>query len=248
MSSLLSSWVSTAMTQTTYYRANRKASRDKKNVDVMSSTLYFLWRMCELGPRYIVLVLTAFYLHPWCYIFVAIHVIFVTILYARDRPRLEGICTQPVDENTDQNLLLAQEVANDGKQNDRMPSEQESPSVCTCPSLMANIFIILTGIIGVFSYINLKEGNTLRTSMLFYVVFYIENILVTALVIYMSVSTVMVAWVYCLFAVPVGLFLHVVVVFIFYSFCHPTNTVCPPLNRCCRCCCKGGEESSVTAV
>ena len=255
VSSLLSSWFSTAMIQTTYYRANRKANKEKDNVDYFSSLLYFLWRFVELGPRYIVVVLSAYYLPPWCAIFILFHVIYVLVLYVWDKPELEGICTQPLDEDIrkkrsgspDQKRLL-EPVASNGsgaevKIEDENIDKETPSSTCSFPSIMSKAFILVMGLIGVLSFINLKEGHTFKTSILFYVVFYVENIVMVAVIIVLSMSSGMVPWVYCLFSVPVGLLLHVVFVFVFYSFCHPTNSICPPMKVFC-CCCKqdGGTD------
>ncbi|KAK3093112.1 hypothetical protein FSP39_011207 [Pinctada imbricata] len=213
VSSLVSSWVSTALIQTSYYRANRKANKDKFNSDDVSSILYFLWRFVELGPRYIVLILTLYYFQPWCVIFILVHVIFVTALYLRDGPELEGICTQPLEENerTDQKRLLEVSlsaadqtgVADDTITDDTGRTNDASPKGCSFPWVMSKAFICLMGFVGVLSFVNLKEGKTKKTAFVFYIVYYLENIVMVALILWYSLSYNMVTgWVYCLFAVP----------------------------------------------
>ena len=221
MSSLISSWISTAMILTMYYRINRSANQEKDNVDVISSFMYFLSRFVEIGPRCLLFALTIFYFKPWCFIFIPFHVAYVTTMYALNNPKFEGICPQP--EGT---------PVQDRKRKEG--SKMSSFSICSsddgsCSSVLSKLFIFLMGLIGLFSFMNLKEGSTFKTAMLYYMVYYIENIVMVVFIIVTSSSTGGTSWDYCLFAVPVGLLCHVLLIFLFYSFCHPLNSSYIPM-------------------
>ena len=174
-----------------------------------------------------------------------------------EKPELEGICSQPLDDSNvtsgeqadslESGNLLNPELKGDG--HDRGLQEgriaEKAPAIsCTFPSVMSKVFIFLMGIIGLLSFINLKEHKeghgTFKTTMLFYVVYYIENFAVVILIIFQSLSMGVTDWVYCLFAVPVGLLCHVIFVFLFYSFFHPKNTMCPPIKL--HCCCLNSKK------
>ena len=221
MSSLISSWISTSMILTMYYRVNRSANQKMDNVDVFSSFMYFLSRFVELGPRCLLFALTIFYFKPWCFISIPFHVAYVMTMYALNDPKFEGICPQP----------KARSEHDKGR---RERSKISSSSICSpddgsCSSVLSKLFIFLMGLIGVFSFMNLKEGSTFKTAMLYYVVYYSENIVMVVLIIVKSSSTEGTSWDYCLFAVPVGLICHVLLIFLFYSFCHPSNSSFTPI-------------------
>ena len=89
------------------------------------------------------------------------------------------------------------------------------------------------GVLGLFSYINLKEGKTFKTATLYYLVYYIENIIMLVLIIIHSTTSDITNWEFCLFVIPMGL-LHLLLNFSFYLLFHPSNTVCPPMEiHCC---------------
>ena len=176
------------MIHTMYYRANRNANQTKDNVDLFSSFMYFLSRFVELGPRYLLFAITIFHFNPWCFIFIPFHVVYVTTLYTLNDPKFDGICPQPD---------VRQEQDKDRKEG----SDISSSSICSsdnasCSSVLSKLFIFLMGLIGVFSFMNIKEGSTFKTAMLYYVVYYIENIVIVVLIIVKSSSTGGTSWDY----------------------------------------------------
>ncbi|KAK3092094.1 hypothetical protein FSP39_025121 [Pinctada imbricata] len=94
VSSLCASLVSTSLIHTSYYRANRKANKNKYTVTYLSSAFYFLWRFFELAPRYLLLSLTCALFTPWCFIALPVHIVFVYILYKSQNPELLGVCPE----------------------------------------------------------------------------------------------------------------------------------------------------------
>ena len=243
------------MVQTRLYRSNRKASKYTHNADFFSSVLYFLYRSVELGPRYIALAMALRYLQPWCFILIPFHVIYVTTLYALDKPKLTGICSQPRNKNKD---IVNEDVGNadqrnslsiascDESQENQHQEEHVDENATLSPGtfkiIMSHIFILLMGIIGIFSFVNLKDESSFKRTMFYYAVFYTENIVIVIVV--RSLSAAEVDSEYSLLAIIVGLLCHVVFIFIFYFFCHPTNPLCPHMTLHCCCCVSNNKNEN----
>jgi hypothetical protein len=204
----MSSWFSTSLIITTYYRANRIAQKNKENVDYVSSLFYLLWRMFELGPRYILLGLCAAYFKPWVFIVAAAHVVFVTVLYRFMKAELAGICEDPVEEAEAGNA-----------QGDKNQGEPRKTG-CGVP-ILQHAFLLVLGFIGLFAFINLKEGKTRYLTFFYYLVYYTENMVMVALVIWLADDRLPPPDCYVLIVAPIGIIGHVVCTVIFYFLFHP---------------------------
>lgn len=237
LSSLLASWVSTSLIITTYYRANRKAQKDKENVDYVSSFFYLLWRMFELGPRYILLGLCAAYFKPWVFIVAVPHVIFVVLLYRFMKAELAGICDDPSEEKTakvneassaENGDVNAKETetengdatARENKTENKTDDQQARSKGCGVPVLQ-HAFLVVLGFIGLFSFINLKEGQTRYLTFIYYVVYYAENLLMVALLVWLADDRLPPPDCYVLVVAPIGIVGHVISAGLFYMCFHP---------------------------
>lgn len=237
MSSLLASWVSTSLIITTYYRANRKAQKDKENVDYVSSFFYLLWRMFELGPRYILLGLCAAYFKPWVFIVAVPHVIFVVLLYRFMKAELAGICDDPSEEKTakvneassaengDVNAKVTETengdaTARENKTENKTDDQQARSKGCGVPVLQ-HAFLVVLGFIGLFSFINLKEGQTKYLTFIYYVVYYAENLVMVALLVWLADDRLPPPDCYVLVVAPIGIVGHVISAGLFYMCFHP---------------------------
>ncbi|XP_061172140.1 XK-related protein 6-like [Saccostrea echinata] len=220
LSSLMSSWVSTSLIITTYYRANRKAQKAKSNVDYVSSLFYLLWRMFELGPRYILLGLCAAYFKPWSFIVAALHVIFVTLLYRFMKAELAGICEDPTEETPD---ARSAENGDAGQDENQTEAQKSGSKGCGVPMLQ-HAFLLVLGFIGLFSFINLKEGKTRYLTFIYYVVYYAENMVMVALIIWLADDRFPPPDCYVLVVAPIGIVGHVVCAGIFYLLFHPETS------------------------
>lgn len=89
---LLTSWGSTSLTVTAYYRTVRRAIPDRRNVRYVPSGLYLAYRLFELGPRFLLLSLATAYFLNYVIGAVSIHVVLAFIMYKVINPKLEGIC------------------------------------------------------------------------------------------------------------------------------------------------------------
>lgn len=181
---LLLSLASTAWIKTSYYRTNRISKRDKKNVGYVGSAFYFLWRICEIGPRILLISLCIYSFYPWCFIPIAFHFMFMFGYFCHINPELSGVCHH---------------------------------KFCNYP------FLLLMSYIGIFCFMNLKDGETKRISIIYYIVFYTENVLMTVLIIWYAVSEYvdLGVWTYSSMCfVPGGLF-QVAFMFVFYRYFHP---------------------------
>jgi len=89
---LLTSWLSTAVTLTTYYYTIRRSHPDTYDVPIKSVPVYCLWRLCELGPRFILLSLSVVYLPVWIYVGVGVHFVLAFVMHSVINPQLEGVC------------------------------------------------------------------------------------------------------------------------------------------------------------
>ena len=190
--SLCASLVSTSLIHTSYYRANRRADKDKASVKYVSSAFYFLMRFSELAPRYLLLSLACATFTPWCFLALPVHILFVYVLYKVHDPPLEGICP----EDTGPCLL----------------------------SSLRQLFVLMMSYLGLLSFVNLFEGKTRRPACIFYVVFYIENIVITGLLIWYASSNGMFSdWFHALWTMPFGLLCHVLFAALFYTWFHPNK-------------------------
>lgn len=237
MSSLLASWVSTSLIITTYYRANRKAQKDKQNVDYVSSFFYLLWRMFELGPRYILLGLCAAYFKPWVFIVAVLHVIFVVLLYRFMKAELAGICDDPSEEKpAKENEASSAEngdvkasgtetengdaTAGENKTENKTDDQQGQSKGCGVP-ILQYAFLVILGFIGLFSFINLKEGKTRYLTFIYYVVYYAENLVMVALLVWLADDRLPPPDCYVLVVAPIGIVGHVISAGLFYMCFHP---------------------------
>lgn len=225
LSSLLASWVSTSLIITTYYRANRKAQKTKKNVDYVSSLFYLLWRMFELGPRYILLGLCAAYFKPWVFIVALLHAVFVALLYYFMKAELAGICDDPSEEKTpneassaENGAVTAQENEKETENNTRV--QQPKSKGCGVP-ILQYAFLAILGFIGLFSFINLKEGKTRYLTFIYYVVYYAENLLMVGLLVWLADDRLPPPDCYILVVAPIGIVGHVINAGLFYMCFHP---------------------------
>lgn len=233
LSSLLASWVSTSLIITTYYRANRKAQKDKQNVDYVSSFFYLLWRMFELGPRYILLGLCAAYFKPWVFVVAVPHVIFVVLLYHYMKAELAGICDDPSEEKTaneassvENGDVNARETENGdatarkNETENRIDVQQGRSKGCGVP-ILQHAFLVVLGFIGLFSFINLKEGKTRYLTFIYYVVYYAENLVMVALLVWLADDRLPPPDCYVLVVAPIGIVGHVISAGLFYMCFHP---------------------------
>lgn len=237
LSSLLASWVSTSLIITTYYRANRKAQKDKQNVDYVSSFFYLLWRMFELGPRYILLGLCAAYFKPWVFIVAVPHVIFVVLLYRFTKAELAGICDDPSEEEpAKENEAVSAEngdvkasgtetengdaTAGENKTENKTNDQQGQSKGCGVP-ILQYAFLVILGFIGLFSFINLKEGKTRYLTFIYYVVYYAENLVMVALLVWLADDRLPPPDCYVLVVAPIGIMGHVISAGLFYMCFHP---------------------------
>ncbi|KAL3869957.1 hypothetical protein ACJMK2_042577 [Sinanodonta woodiana] len=76
--SIVSSWASLAWCLVSYHKALRYSHEDKENMGLPGMIFYFLWRLCEIGPRVIVLGLFAAQFTYAIFIFVPIHWMIMT--------------------------------------------------------------------------------------------------------------------------------------------------------------------------
>ncbi|KAK3090755.1 hypothetical protein FSP39_014354 [Pinctada imbricata] len=211
--SLIASLVSTSLIHTSYYRTNRRATQKKESVSYFSAIFYFLMRMSELGPRYLLLAMFCVVFRPWSFIAIPVHMLFVLVLYKSEKPSLEGIC----------------------------PTES---GPCLLKSLQ-HLFVFMMSYLGLFSFVNLFEGKTRRPAAIFYSVFYVENIVMTCLLLwYLVTYNMYVGWVYVLWAMPIGLVCHAISGTLFYEVFHPNiwNARFPNFCKCSPPCCKEISE------
>lgn len=178
------SLASTAWTHASYYKTNRISKKNKKNVSHVGLALYFLWRICEIGPRIVLLSLCIYCFYPWCFIPIVLHFLFIFGYFCHINPELSGVCHN---------------------------------RCCNYP------FLLLMSYIGTFCFINLKDGETKKISIIYYLVFYAENTIMSALIIWYSLSGYvnLVGWTYSSVCfVPGGLF-QFFFMFVFYRYFHP---------------------------
>ncbi|KAK3089517.1 hypothetical protein FSP39_004230 [Pinctada imbricata] len=195
VSSLCASLLATSLTHSAFYRVNRKANKTRKTVPYFSSFCYFLARISELTPRYLLLSLTCSQFLPWCLIAVPFHIGFVFLLYYYFKPNLKGIC----------------------------PNMKNMACMSRC-DFLNKLFILMMSYIGLFSFINLVEGKSKKPAAIFYFVFYFENLLMTSIILWYSVSNKAVTWwTYTLWSVPIGIVCHVVFLSVFYECLHPNK-------------------------
>ncbi|XP_033737428.1 XK-related protein 6-like [Pecten maximus] len=191
---LLSSWVSTALTVTSYYRTVRRAVSDRRNIRYGPSAIYMACRLFELGPRFLLLGLCVSYFHNILIGGVALHVILAFIMYIAINPRLTGVC---------------------------------EGQICRAA------FLLLVSFISVFCFINLKDGKTLWTMLLYYGMFYLENFIMMAVVVYLTKAGIVVysPWYNTAFSVIPGLLLHMLCLVAYYKFFHPQKAMGKDLSR-----------------
>lgn len=89
------SFVSAALLQTAFYKNNRKVQKYKPNVGFRGGAVYFLWRLCELGPRFYLLVLFTYCFQYWVIIPTVVQLLVVFALFLYQKPKLKGICCTP---------------------------------------------------------------------------------------------------------------------------------------------------------
>ncbi|XP_060077509.1 XK-related protein 6-like [Ylistrum balloti] len=97
---LLSSWFSTALTVTSYYRTVRRAMSDRRNVRYGPSALYMTYRLFELGPRFLLLGLCVAHFLYMLIGGAAFHVSLAFIMYMCINPRLTGVCNEQISRSS----------------------------------------------------------------------------------------------------------------------------------------------------
>lgn len=184
------SWLSAAIAITSYYRDNRKARREKVDVGYCGSFVYLLWRICELGPRFVLLAMCGVLFIPWCFTPVGAHFVIMVVFYACQKPELRGIC-------------------------------------CTGTSVFP--FLVLISFISIFGFVNLKEGDTKKSGIIFYLLFYIENAAMTSLVSWYSYTNcaILGKWTHTIYLFVAGAVLHLFFLVFYYKCFHPhKDTAC----------------------
>lgn len=90
----MTSWFSTAITVTSYYRTIRRSDKTVHNVGYAASFIYLLGRLFELGPRFLVIVLALTYLPPWyAWLIVGcVHYMASIVMVVTAKPDLQGVC------------------------------------------------------------------------------------------------------------------------------------------------------------
>lgn len=84
------------------------------------------------------------------------------------------------------------------------------------------LFLVLCSYINIFCFINVSGGRTLKTRLIFYILFYTENAIMTSLVWYrtkMDQSYLA----YTLLVVPVGFVCHLSFLALYYKLFHPKH-------------------------
>ncbi|XP_071129550.1 XK-related protein 7-like [Mytilus edulis] len=84
------------------------------------------------------------------------------------------------------------------------------------------LFLVLCSYINIFCFINVTGGKTFKKRLMFYILFYIENIVMVALSWYktqMNQSYL----VYTLLIAPVGFVCHMLFLLLYYKLFHPNN-------------------------
>ncbi|KAJ8302496.1 hypothetical protein KUTeg_018892 [Tegillarca granosa] len=141
---MLLSLGSTALTHTVYYRTNRKSKRWKENVNFKASIVYFLWRLCELSPRFLLLALSVYCLLPWIFVAIVLHIFIMFICFSIQNPKLSGVCPNRV---------------------------------------FKTFFLLILSYVALFCNVNLGEGKNRFWILLYYILFYAENIVMATVII-----------------------------------------------------------------
>jgi len=96
-----------------------------------------------------------------------------------------------------------------------------------CPSWMKIPFLILISFINIFCFINLEKGQTRRRVMAYYILYYVENVVIMVIILTLSPDitcnccSASQMWRYVSFSLLPGALLHFLFQCIYYSACHP---------------------------
>ena len=146
--------------------------------------MYFLGRLFELGPRFLVIILGISYLPPW-YAWViggCVHYMLSFVLVITAKPELRAVC---------------------GGSQSRMG------------------FMALFSFVFMFCYVHLEAGKTFKRALVYYIVFYVQNFVIMALVLQLWTRIHTNTWSYLVLTVPPGFVFHLIIVLLYYKCLHP---------------------------
>ncbi|XP_021363908.1 XK-related protein 7-like [Mizuhopecten yessoensis] len=184
---LLISLASISISVTSCYMTQRTLKHGRKSVTFWAWVLYLLMRLCELGPRFVLLVLCVKFVGWWTTLIgVFFHFVLMFVLnLCHVKPENNQMC--------DQRCLL--------------------------------FFYLFLSYVEIYSFINMNEEKSKHTSLIYYVIFYLENAVMMSLVLGLTYSGIMPCMTWCMFsysAIP-GFALHLFFLCLYYSCLHSTR-------------------------
>ncbi|XP_071117510.1 XK-related protein 6-like [Haliotis cracherodii] len=207
LGSLMSSWLSLAVSLLSYHRSLRFSREEKAVMEVRSIPFYFIWRASEVGTRVLCLCLFASSFQAFVFIPVGMHWVIISVWLMCQKTRFykDNLCFE-------------------------------------------KFFDIICGYVMIFCFLNLKEGHSRFRYLLYYALFYSENI--AMLTVWFLYSSHVGEWFHVggFIAILTMAGLHVVFQLLFYMCCHPTDNIkyCLPCEQytCYELVCHDSEETA----
>ena len=98
---------------------------------------------------------------------------------------------------------------------------------------LEKVFNIICGYVMLFCFLNLREGHTRYRFLIYYIIFYIENFFMLAF--WFRFTPDLGAWfhIWGFIVVLIFFILHIIFQLLYYSCCHPTNSIqyCLPCDK-----------------
>ena len=184
--SLLSSWMSLAVSLVSYNRSLRNSRVDKCKMGFASVPFYFIWRASETGVRVLCLAMFASALDMWLFAILVSHWIIIS----------GWIMSQHTTFYTERCL--------------------------------ERLFNVVCGYVMIFCFLNLNEGHTRCRFLVYYAIFYVENVFMVCLWFYLTddLGTWFHLWAFI--SVFILFFTHLLFQLLYYLCCHPTKEI-----KCC---------------
>ncbi|KAK6178631.1 hypothetical protein SNE40_011162 [Patella caerulea] len=79
ITALLMSWASLSISLVSYHKSLRYSRKEKKNLSLLATPVYFIWRACEVGARLLCLSFFVIAFQAWIFLPVLLHWVAVTI-------------------------------------------------------------------------------------------------------------------------------------------------------------------------
>ncbi|OWF45373.1 XK-related protein 6 [Mizuhopecten yessoensis] len=184
---LLISLASISISVTSCYMTHRKLKQGRKSVTFLAWVLYLAMRLCELGPRLVLLVL--------CFRFVGLSTTLIGVFFHFV-------------------LMFVLNAYHVKPENNQM-----------CDQRCSRFFYIFLSYVEIYSFINMNQEESKHTSLIYYVIFYLENAVMVSLVLGLTYSGIMPCMTWCMFsysAIP-GFVLHLLFLCLYYSCLHSSR-------------------------